>query len=419
MLALGGQGMRVGLMAVMARQLEQELFMPLAPLSAARWLGFAFGGPAIASALAQVLAGFTLHRWSMRSMMAASCLFSILGGALALLANPAEQGETALWFFVLGCTLLGAGGGFLETVNNNLVPALFPADSARKMNALHAWWPGGMFLGALAGAGLAAWHWSWRAQFAFALWPIAAMIALWPRVRFPAITAVPGTHSRSMLSEVMRPACLWLLLCMVFTSATELLPPPWLPLTLSRNTGVTGSVYLLFAFGLMFALRQVLAAVAGRVAPLALVSISAVFATAGMALFALARQPGSGAAAVLLWVLGTSALWPAMLVLMSHRHPRAGALGIGLMGMVGTLSDFVAQPLFGHLYDRAKISLAGGALAFEALRGAALESVLAGASRQTFLWATVLPCLLLPLFGVLAWMKASPQADSKTKTHSR
>ncbi len=411
--------MRVGLMAVMARQLEQDLFMPLAPLTAARWLGFAFGGPAIASALAQVLAGFTMNRWGMRFLMAASCLFSILGGTMALMADPAKQGEGALWLFVLGCTLLGAGGGFLETVNNNLVPALFPEDRVRKMNALHAWWPGGMFIGALVGAGLAAWDWSWRAQFAVALLPIAAMVALWPRVHFPIVLATREAQSRLMLSEVLRPACLWLLLCMVFTAATELLPPPWLPLTLSRNTGVTGSAYLLFAFGLMFALRQVLAIVAGRISPLVLVSISAVFATAGMALFGLARQPWSGMAAVLFWVLGTSALWPAMLVMMSQRHARAGALGIGLMGMVGTLSDFVAQPLFGHLYDRAKVSLAGGAAAFEALSGPALENVLAGASRTTFVWATVLPGLLIPLFGVLAMMKASPQANSKTEMNWR
>lgn len=489
MLALGSQGMRMGLLAVIARQLEQEVFMVAAPLTAARWMGFIFGAPALAAALTQALAGLWMERLGMRRIMLAANVFSWVGGALCLSVDAASQGVAALWLFFAGSIFLGLGGGCYETVNNTLVPTLYADDRERKMSQLHAWWPGGMLAGTLVGAALMAFELGWRFKFALSLTPILLLTALVPTTVYPIISgsASPegegegggesgrGSWSRSRSgsansapsqalghgrsqshgpkpdprwSELLRPACLWLLFCMVLTATIELLPPPWFSVTLARTTEVTGSVYLVLVFTTMFGLRQVLALFAHRIKPMTLLHVSAFFTLAGFLLMARATEAWQGVLVVLLWAAGCSAFWPTMMVLMSQRHARAGALGLGLLGTVGTLADFVAQPLFGHLYDRAKIAAAGGQEAFRALTeraaqavqtgaeatGAgpgveaaqgldaalahlapaqlALEGVLRTAAQQAFAYAAWLPLMLIPALVVLGFFY---RASSFTK----
>jgi MFS family permease len=475
MLALGSQGMRMGLLAVIARQLEQEVFMVAAPLTAARWMGFIFGAPALAAALTQALAGLWMERLGMRRIMLAANVFSWVGGALCLSVDAASQGVAALWLFFAGSIFLGLGGGCYETVNNTLVPTLYADDRERKMSQLHAWWPGGMLAGTLVGAALMALELGWRFKFALSLTPILLLTALVPTTVYPVMRLAgignasnagrpggkPGSaspegevegggggesgrgnansapsqalgHGRSQShgpkpdprwSELLRPACLWLLFCMVLTATIELLPPPWFSVTLARTTEVTGSVYLVLVFTTMFGLRQVLALFAHRIKPMTLLHVSAFFTLAGFLLMARATEAWQGVLAVLLWAAGCSAFWPTMMVLMSQRHARAGALGLGLLGTVGTLADFVAQPLFGHLYDRAKIAAAGGQEAFRALtEGAglahltpaqlALEGVLRTAAQQAFAYAAWLPLMLIPALVVLGFFY---RASSFTK----
>jgi MFS family permease len=427
MLALGSQGMRMGLLAVIARQLEHDVFMVAAPLTAARWMGFIFGAPALAAALTQALAGLWMERLGMRRIMLAANVFSWMGGALCLSVDATSQGVAALWLFFAGSIFLGLGGGCYETVNNTLVPTLYADDRERKMSQLHAWWPGGMLLGTLVGAALAAFEIGWRFKFALSLSPILLLTLLVPATVYPVIAgsassaaeganSVPGQghgpKSDPRWAELLRPACLWLLFCMVLTAAIELLPPPWFSVTLARTTDVTGSVYLILVFTTMFGLRQALALFADRIRPMTLLHLSGLFALAGFLLMAHATEAWQGVLAVLLWAAGCSAFWPTMMVLMSQRHARAGALGLGLLGTVGTLADFVAQPLFGHVYDRAKIAAAGGQEAFRDLteRAAlahlapaqmALEGVLRAASHQAFFYAAWLPLALIPALVVL------------------
>ncbi|MOA61806.1 hypothetical protein D3C78_1870370 [compost metagenome] len=63
------------------------------------------------------------------------------------------------------------------------------------------------------------------------------------------------------------------------------------------------------------------------------------------------------------------------------------------------------MPIFGKMFDEAKISNAGGASAFEALKegSAALDQVLVAATTSIFQTATLLPCMLVVFFA-LAWL---------------
>lgn len=438
MLALGSQGMRMGMLAAIARQLEQDIFMVAAPLTAARWMGFIFGAPALSAGIAQALTGLWMDKLGMRRIMLASNVLSWVGAAMCLSVDAASQGVWALWLFFAGMIFLGLGGGGYETVNNTLVPTLYAEDRVRKMSQLHAWWPGGMLLGTLCGAALLPFDLDWRLAYALSLLPIVALTLWVPGTVYPDMRqgALAKAWAGQAESEPKRPpqpqhqpqrdlrwaelrrfGFIWMLVCMALGAAVELLPPPWFSITLSRTTGVTGATYLLLVFSAMFILRQGLALYANRLPPMRLLHLSALLALAGFLLMARATEAWQGVLAVLLWAAGCSAFWPTMMVLMSQRHAKAGALGIGLLGTMGTLADFAVQPLFGHIYDRAKIAAAGGQEAFAALTHAgdtvALEAVFRIASHHAFYVAALLPLALIPALFVLGRAKSERQAEAK------
>ncbi len=48
-----------------------------------------------------------------------------------------------------GAVLTGIGWGLVETVVNPLCATLYPDEKTARLNALHAWWPGGLIAGGL------------------------------------------------------------------------------------------------------------------------------------------------------------------------------------------------------------------------------------------------------------------------------
>ena len=49
--------------------------------------------------------------------------------------------------FGVGALITGIGWGLVETVVNPLIATLYPDEKTGKLNALHAWWPGGIVIG--------------------------------------------------------------------------------------------------------------------------------------------------------------------------------------------------------------------------------------------------------------------------------
>jgi hypothetical protein len=74
---------------------------------------------------------------------------------------------------------------------------------------------------------------------------------------------------------------------------------------------------------------------------------------------------------------------------------------MGLMGTAGTLSIQFVLPMMGAIYDRTKLSAAGGEAAFNQLPagGAELDRVLGVAAQTSFRAVAVLPAILLIVFG--------------------
>jgi hypothetical protein len=51
--------------------------------------------------------------------------------------------------------------GVVESVMNPLIASLYPDEKTAKLNAAHAWWPGGLVIGGLLG-----WDYEYRLELA-------------------------------------------------------------------------------------------------------------------------------------------------------------------------------------------------------------------------------------------------------------
>ena len=84
---------------------------------------------------------------------------------------------------------------------------------------------------------------------------------------------------------------------------------------------------------------------------------------------------------------------------------------MGLMGTAGTLSIYFVLPKMGEIFDRAKVTAAGGSAAFDTVAAAAaggdsaaavkLNEYLTVASQSSFRSVAVLPACLLVVFGAI------------------
>jgi fucose permease len=271
------------------------------------------------------------------------------------------------------------------------------------MNVLHAWWPGGIIIGGLLGLGLSWLGVSWQVKLAVTLLPALAFGILCLRLEFPPTErAAAGIPASDMFKEVLKPFFLLWFAMMFLTAASELAPGQWVDLALSRTVGMRGIVILIYVSGLMFVMRHFAGPLAHKLSPVGLLWLSCLLASLGLYALSVANSPVTGLLAATLWGTGVCYMWPTMLASASERFPRGGSLLIGLMGTAGNLAIFFVLPIIGGIYDRAKVTAAGGEAAFRALQeGPEMERVLALASQESFRFVAILPAILLLVFGAI------------------
>src|SRR3546814_12378050 len=71
-------------------------------------------------------------------------------------AGHVATGMTIYWLVWAGMLLSGIGWGLTEAAINPLTAQLYPDDTPHRLNVLHAWFPGGIIVGGLAGFFLSA-----------------------------------------------------------------------------------------------------------------------------------------------------------------------------------------------------------------------------------------------------------------------
>ncbi|MFM8359777.1 MAG: MFS transporter [Verrucomicrobiota bacterium] len=290
-------------------------------------------------------------------LMVSAFLCHFVSAVLTLFATAAfaKGGKDAAYQCLKwGMILFSVGNGLAEAVVNPLVASLFPKNRTHYLNILHAGWPAGLVLGALASyfmVGKA----RWEIQWALFLIPVVLYGLMCLGQHFPKSEASEkGVGFGDMLAEFAAPLLLVLLFIHALVGYVELGTDSWI-------SNITGNIMaspqkglLLFVYTsmLMFLLRFVAGPIVHRISPVGLLFVSAIFGAVGLSLLGRAETGIMCVFAATVYGIGKTFLWPTMLGVVSDRFPKGGAITIGAIGGVGMLSaGFLGGPGIGYKQD--------------------------------------------------------------------
>ena len=392
--ALFTAGFAASLRAGTAGAIRAALFDATDPAGSAALIAGVLGLAFTAFALTLIVVSPLLDRLTMRGGLIAAAV-AFVGGTALTCAAP-MGGDVGATVLRLGVVLMGIGWGCTEATINPLIAALYPADKTKRMNQLHAWWPGGIIVGGLAST--LSDRIPWPVLIALIALPAVGFgIAAW-RTSFPPTEhAADGVSLGGMARElVRRPSLLVWLGAMVLTASTELAPGQWVDVALSNVVGMRGILLLVYVSALMFALRHFAGPLAHRLSSVGLLWVSCGLAAAGLFLLSRASDPASALVAATVWGAGVCFLWPTMLASVSERYPRGGTLAIGLIGAVGAGAIGFVLPRLGAIYDGARIAALTGI--DPATNPVAARAADVAAAATSFSAVAVLPLILLLVF---------------------
>lgn len=403
-LALFTAAASAALRAAIAGDLKAEWIDPIAPVEAGELIGSALGSAFLGFAITLFVVSAFLDRIGIRRALVGCGLCFLGGTALIIGAGHLASGMTVYHIVWCGMLLSGIGWGLAEAAINPLTARLYPEDTTHRLNVLHAWYPGGLIVGGLAGFLLAN-VLPWQAIMGLVLIPAAAVVAIALTTRFPAAADTGGNMAfGDMIAEVFRrPSFFVWFFAMFLTASSELAPGQWLDVALSNRVGMRGILLLVYVSALMFVFRHFVGRIAGRLSNPGLLWVSSLLAAIGLFMLSRAQSPLSAILASTVWGLGVCAMWPTMLASVAERYPRGGAWAMGLVGSAGALASFFVLPALGRMFDAYKVEFAGGPEAFKALTGEALRAVEDAAASASFAKLALVPVVLLFVFGAI-WL---------------
>jgi MFS family permease len=336
--------------------------------------------------IAIFISGALVDMVGLRSLHILSAIGYFIGIGVVLLApHPVAPVDTV--FSHTGTTLLytgflimGLSQGLVEGVINPLVATIYSDQKTKRLNMLHAWWPGGMVIGGLLAVLMTqAFDASWQLKLSTILVPAAIYLVMAFTMPYPQTERVTSNVSTAeMWRETAKPLFLLLFVCMWMTAAAELGPDQWFPSVMGALVPkLQGVLFLVYTAGLMFLLRTFGSGIAHK-NPIGTLFVCSILT--GLGLYWLGSlQPGTSAivafAAATLFGVGKSYFWPTMIGVTAEQFPRGGALLISLMGGTGMLSVAVALPLMGARIDRLGPA---AALQMVAVLGAILAVIFGG-----------------------------------------
>ncbi|WP_395397091.1 MFS transporter [Novosphingobium sp. BL-8A] len=412
-LALFTASMSASLRAAVASSLKAQWIDPIAPISAGEMIGAALGSAFLGFSITVFVVSAVLDRIGIRRVLIGCGVAFLIGTTLIVGAGVFATGMAVYHLVWLGMLLSGLGWGFAEASINPLTARLYPEDTTHRLNVLHAWYPGGLIVGGLAGVFLAPLL-PWQAIMALVYLPAIFVIAIAATTRFPEPPAAAGDRAMKemMLEVVRRPSFFVWFGAMFLTASSELAPGQWIDVALSNRVGMRGILLLVYVSALMFVFRHFAGRIAGRLSNPGLLWVSSLLAAIGLFLLSQAQSPVSAILASTVWGLGVCAMWPTMLASVAERYPRGDSWALGLVGSAGALASFFVLPRLGEMFDQAKVEIAGGPEAFTQLTGPALRAVEDAAASQSFARLTFVPLTLLFVFGAI-WL-AERRAGRKT-----
>ena len=332
------------------------------------------GAVFIGMALSMFFGGFVCDLLGIRRIMFLAFASHLLGSLATIFASAFMDSLSALfdptpeaaYYWLYGSSMLmGCGNGFTEVGINPLIATIYSDKKTHYLNILHAWWPGGLVIGGLLAqvvirrilpeglAGLQLWQVS---LCLIALPAVVYGIMLVP-ARFPMTERVEsGVSTGEMFKECARPLFLIWSICMLMTAATELGPQKWQESVMRSTANVSGTLILVYTSGMMFVLRHFAGPIAHRLSPVGMLTGSAALAGIGLFLLSYANDVVSAFGYATIFGLGIAYFWPTMLGVTAERFPKGGALALALMGSVGNLSISQVLPQMGRIVDSYAVS---------------------------------------------------------------
>lgn len=326
-------------------------------------LGNITGGGLTGAGVIILIGSFIADKVGYGKLMALAFISHFASAVLTLGADYAflHYGKDAAYNCLYwGMFLFAVGNGICEAVVNPLVAALFPSNKTHYLNILHAGWPGGLIVGALASYFMNPDNSTavdWRIQMSIFLVPVVLYGLMVVGQRFPKSEAsIAGVHYGEMLVQLVAPLMLLLLVLHALVGYVELGTDSWI----AKITGSildskqSGLMLLVYTSALMFALRFFAGPIVHRISPLGLLCISSILGFIGLQLLSNANGTAFVLVALTIYGFGKTFLWPTMLAVASERFPKGGAITIGALGGVGMLSaGLLGGPGIGFKQDYA------------------------------------------------------------------
>jgi MFS family permease len=387
-------------------------------------VGQAVGSYALGATVAIFIGGAVLDFLGMSRALWIACAAHLIGISTIIFAQ-------GFWSLLLGWVFMGIASGMIEASINPLVATTYPDRKTHMLNVLHAWWPGGLVIGGLAGyaitkmlhavgASQKVLDASWQIKMGVVYLPVLLYASLILGQNFPKTERVQaGVSTKAMFREALRPLFLLLIFCMFLTASTELGPNRWVGVFIQDIIGIRGVLFLVYTSGLMFLLRFFAGPLAHRLSPIGMMVGSSILSGIGLFTLSYSHTAFTVFVAATVFGVGIAYFWPTMLGITSERFPKGGALLLGLMGGSGNLFiGLVTIPAMGWLHDHYTVENLPAALQEQvvlqgrvdedrvmALDGQDKQSVDAArrtAASTTFRWVAALPVVLTMIFsGVL------------------
>ena len=363
----------------------------LGAIGGAGFSGFCFG---------IIIGGVLVDKIGYGKLVAVALAGHILS---AFVTFGASTPENAYGFLYWGMFIFAFANGTLEAVANPLVATIFPQNRTHYLNILHASWPLGMMVGAVAsyllGTTLGL---GWKGQLAFYLVPTVAYAVMFMGQTFPKSEAAEkGASFAEMFKDVgllgaavagylvsiflgnvfgnptlgyiiagvlviavgvvTRFSLGSLLLFVLFVThaivgAVELGTDSWIEaITGNLFTPEQGKFLFFYTSLIMFSLRFCAHFIEQKIglSPIGLLVTASVLAFGGLTLASGMSSFGAALVALGIYALGKTFFWPTMLAVVGDRFPRSGAVAMSIMGGIGMLSaGLIGGPGLGYAKDR-------------------------------------------------------------------
>src|SRR4029453_13892805 len=189
-LALATAGIAASVRANSPADIQRIFLDPIDSAHSAEMIGAILGIPFLGFALTIAIGSPLLDVIGMGLLLPIAGILLAAGTLIMVFAGSFATGPgvyTVLW---AGALVVGIGWGLVETVINPVMRSLCPRDKAARLNAVHAWWPGGLVIGGLLGVAMTAAGLGWQAKLALLAIPGILVAILCMGARFPPTEAL-------------------------------------------------------------------------------------------------------------------------------------------------------------------------------------------------------------------------------------